>query len=339
MSSSIALAYSAFGLRLCSTEPIPGLIPQSPTSTADLTIHLRSLPTALNEDGADDHLWNVSPYRDRLGRPLAQLWKRAGGELYHLRYLDGTHFVVDQAATRIWAVWSDELTLEDAATYLLGPVFGLVLRLRGFTCLHASAVVLQDRAIAFLGPSGAGKSTMAGAFARDGHPVLTDDVLALSFDASEPKVQPGYPRVRLWPDSAGILYGSSHKLPRLSPNWDKRYLDLTGCGYRFQARALPLAAIYLLGANATEGGAINIDSVHGASALMSLVENEYPSYLRKTPDRASEFRHLGRLARDVPMRRVIHRAEPADLQRLCDVIQDDVQRLFARRPSLNLPAN
>src|SRR5437879_13890138 len=50
--------------------------------------------------------------------------------------------------------------------------------------------------------------------------------------------EPGYPRVRLWPDAVHALYGSSTDLPRLTPTWDKRYLDLAD---QFEPLVLPLA--------------------------------------------------------------------------------------------------
>ena len=170
----------------------------------------------------------------------------AGGGYYRLLYSDGTEFIVDRTGTRIWATWPDTLTLEDMATYLLGPVLGFVLRLRGITCLHASAVAIGDQAIAFLGTAGAGKSTAAVAFAERGYPALSDDVAALSDQEHTFFVQPGYPLLRLWPSTIATLYGPMDTLPRLTPTWDKRYLDLTQNGYRFQQEPLPLAAIYIL---------------------------------------------------------------------------------------------
>ena len=134
--------------------------------------------------------------------------------------------------------WPDSSTLEDAATYLLGPVLGFVLRLRGITCLHASAVAVGDRAIALMGPANAGKSTTAAGFSRMGFPVLADDIVALSEPDEILRVQPAYPQLRLWPESAAFLYGSADALPRLTPTWDKRALDLTQNGCRFQCAAI-----------------------------------------------------------------------------------------------------
>ena len=108
----------------------------------------------------------------------------------------------------------------------MGPVIAFTLRLRGVTCLHASCVAVDDRAIALLGRPGAGKSTTAAAFAQLGYSVLSDDVVVLDDRNGQFRVQPGYPRVNLWPDSVHALFGSEDALPPITPTWGKRYLSL-----------------------------------------------------------------------------------------------------------------
>ena len=93
-----------------------------------------------------------------------------GRRVLRLRYADGCEYHVDAAGTRVACTWPAHFTVEDAATYLLGPVFGLVLRLRGIPSLHASAVALGDRSVAMCGPAGTGKSTTAAALAARGRP-------------------------------------------------------------------------------------------------------------------------------------------------------------------------
>jgi hypothetical protein len=106
-------------------------------------------------------------------------------------------------------------------------------------------VRIGEHAITLLGPPGAGKSTFAAALALRGHRVLTDDVAALAEQRGEVLIQPGYPRLRLWPECPDGPLGYTASLPRLTPNWDKRYLPLTA-GESFQQEAVPLAAIYML---------------------------------------------------------------------------------------------
>jgi hypothetical protein len=91
---------------------------------------------------------------------------------------------------------------------LLGIVMSVLLERRGTLCLHASAVDIGGRAALFLGDKGAGKSTLLSALVQAGHTPLTDDLVAVTQarDAVDTLViQPGYARVKLWPDSLSAL--------------------------------------------------------------------------------------------------------------------------------------
>ena len=91
----------------------------------------------------------------------------AGGEYFGFFYSDGVRFAVERRGREVWGDWPENYTLEDACTYLLGPVIGFVLRLRGVTCLHASAVALAEHAIALAGFPGVPASPpLAAAFAQ-----------------------------------------------------------------------------------------------------------------------------------------------------------------------------
>jgi hypothetical protein len=202
-------------------------------------------------------------------------------------------------------------------------VFGFVLGLRGVCCLHASVVVVDGWAVALLGSAGAGKSTTAAAFARQGYPVLSDDVAALLVRQGRFFVQPAYPHLRLWPNSVATLYGSPDALPTLTPTWEKCRLDLTGQGYHFQEQPTQLAAVYALDERRDEPVAPYVEAFSGRAALLRLLGNTYASRLLYPPARNREFELLGRLARTVPLRRVFPHADPRRLAGLCDVIRED----------------
>ena len=148
---------SAFGLRIWANRSIPGLGPVADeVNGADVRVWLGiAPPVPADESGGTQ---DPDPEAPPEVRPVA------GGRYFRFRYGDGTEFVIDRPGSRVWATWPEPWTVEDAATYLLGPILGFVLRLRGVVCLHASAVAVGDRAVVLLGPSGAGKSTTAAAF-------------------------------------------------------------------------------------------------------------------------------------------------------------------------------
>lgn len=91
--------------------------------------------------------------------------------------------------------------------------------------LHASCVVRDGVALAFVGPSGSGKSTLAAVFCRLGWQLVSDDALAFE-SISPPRVAPAYRSVRLWSDSLRWMGEHDRFLPRVAEGMDKRLLEL-----------------------------------------------------------------------------------------------------------------
>ena len=92
-------------------------------------------------------------------RSLAAAGARSGAARSGLVfvYADGTHFVVNQEGTTIWAGWPTTSTLEATFIYLLGPILGFVLRLRGVVSLHASVLRAREPGLCDHGTGRGGK--------------------------------------------------------------------------------------------------------------------------------------------------------------------------------------
>ncbi len=248
-------------------------------------------------------------------------------------YGDGTEFFVDAPGARVWGKYIAPMTLEDLATYLLGPVMGFVLRRRGITPLHASAVNLNGFAIAICGGAGAGKSTTAAAMALRGWPALCEDIAALQESDGKFCVQPGYRRVCLWPDAVEKLLGDSDALPNLTPTWNKKFLALDGTRARFEGDPAPLSTIYLLGSRVAEANAPRLEVVSPKDALLELVQNTYMNVLLDREQRAAEFELLSRLVTRVRCRRAIPHQDPKRISSLCELIEADAHELARSRTS------
>jgi hypothetical protein len=313
---------------------LPGVHTSPEDGETDVRVHLKDgagFPSFAGVDAKQQEVY-VSENSDARGRPIVRVLSFDGGEYFGFFYYDDARFIVDRAGREIWADWPDtSYTLEDAATYLMGPVIGFVLRLRGVLPLHASAVALGDCAIAIAAGPGAGKSTTAAGFARLGHAVLSDDLAALRERGDDFLVQPGYPRVNVWPDSARNLFGAEDSLAPISPTWDKRYLPLDQNGLRFEQRALPLRAIYLLDDRDAALKSPQITEVEGMPALLNLIANTYVNYLIDPQMRQREFSTLGRLLARTPVRNVRPPADPARLRNLCEAIRDDAAGVIQSR--------
>ncbi len=327
-------SYCVFGLHLRANHSIPGLEPErTPPKAADIEICLGFSPRLEKESSAGPEILTfASSVLLESGEPVLRVWKIANGAFLRLNYFDGMQFWLDSQGTQVWALWPDSSSLEDAATYLLGPVLGLALRLRGVTCLHASAVAFGDRAVAFVGDEGAGKSTTAAALARRGHTVLSDDIVALVERDGAFFVLPAYPYICLWPDSVNILYGPDKTLPSFSPNYDKRQLSLAENRLQFEEQPRRLGAIFLLGERVAEPAAPFLESLTPQEKLVSLVANSYASVLLNQEMRAREFALLGRLLSVVPVQRLRPSQDPARIDLLCNVVERNAPQQ-AREPA------
>jgi len=306
----------------------------STASSPDVELHLGISPCLkVGDSSASEEQEYVSSYTNETGEPEVRVWRVAKGAFLRIAYSDGTQFWLDRKREALWALWPTKLSLEDTASYLLGPILGLLLRLRGITCLHASAVAFKGRSVVFVGPQGAGKSTTAAAFAQRGWGVLSDDIVALLEEEGRFQVLSAYPHLSLWPDSVKMLYGSSEALPRFIPDWDKRRLDLGSQGTRFESRPLPLDTIYILGERRADP-APYVEAVRPRSALLALVADTYANRILDREMRAREFAVLGRLVTTVPIRRV-HPSEDANqLETLCRIIRADLESLGRPRSAV-----
>jgi hypothetical protein len=325
--------YSAYGTSLESDSFVPGLRQEYASSRhPDIFLELSGkpswvrdaerLPSAiLHEKGASHETLDPAFTLSVLGE----------GQFFQLAYSDGTRFVLDAETTRIWGTCGPSQTLEDLAAYLVGPVMGFVLRQRGKTALHASAMCIGAKAVVLTGAAEAGKSTTAAALALRGVPVLCEDIVPLEETPDGFIVEPGHPRICLWPDSVNYLMGSPDALPRLSPNWEKCYLPLDGVRATLETQRHLLGAVYVLSPRVANSEAPKIEPLSTTETLLSLVQNTYMNWLLDREQRAAEFGVLSQLLSHVPGRRIIPHQDPARIGALCDLIVADAERLLANR--------
>lgn len=321
--------YEVYGLTLGSDRPIPGLDAESVPGrgAVDIRVTLGRIPRDL------EHLlvhrgvpYHVAPGYNA-GDPDHLVVRMVdGGSHYQFVYDDAVELVVDREASTVWCRWDSALTIEDAALYLLGPVIGFMLRLRGTTCLHASAVLVDDCALAITGASGAGKSTLAASFASAGYPVLTDDVLPLALVAQRILTRSGYGRLRLYPDTFKHMPGLPDDLPPIAPGWDKCFLNLASHDYVLHREQAPLRAVYVLDWTADAGQVASIAAIPGTAAIPLLAANTYRSDLLNSTMREREFYFLSALASAVPIKRLCPMDDLASVPALRQMLLADFKQ-------------
>jgi hypothetical protein len=327
----VSYSYRAYGLGINSSSHIAGLQPTNlQEGETDLWFEVGPEP-----DWAANLLALPARILSRRSEPPSSadpsfiLTQHGEAEGFQLSYSDGTRFVVDRSTARIWGTYLPPLTAEDLATYFLGPVLGFVLRRRSVTCLHASAVEIRGHAVCFCGEAGYGKSTTAAALGLRGFPVLAEDIVALEERGDEFRVVPGYPRVCLWPESVSLLLGRTDALPRLTPTWEKHYLELDGQRALFAPANLPLGLLYLFAGRSGEQAVPRVEKLSPREAVLALVQNTYMNWLIDREQRAKEFETLCRVVQQVPVRRLVPHTDAEKITGLCELILQDAGAILS----------
>ena len=325
--------YCIYGLHLESQTEIEGLSPALPSKSLlnsdRIEISLGAPPNWVEAAlGLPAEIIYFSRMTSTPGEPAFELAKLGESNFFRFAYADGTRFVLDTQTQRIWGSSPPPLTQEDLFTYLAGPVLGFVLRERGILALHASSFSNGGFAFALCGGQGAGKSTAAAALAIRGVSILCEDITALREKAGIFCASPGYPRVNLWPESATNLFGSRMALPRITPNWEKRFLALDGGAGKFANSERQLAGVYIL-EERSDDGVPRIEEVPAREATMLLVQNTYMNYLLGKEQRAEEFAALARLASRVRICKLLSPRDPAKIGAMCGLLESDSASLAA----------
>ena len=166
----------------------------------------------------------------------------------------------------------------------------ITLAWRGILPLHASAVVLNDRAWLVAGNPAAGKSTLAAELVEAGAMLLADDLTALS-PGPVPRAWRGRPEMRLHPKTAERI----EQVGEPEPTDDERGKLLVRPVSRAVDRAWPVGGILLLSQTAADG----LGPGETAIAVGSLLFR--PKIVSALPGRALVRAGLLELARTVPM--------------------------------------
>lgn len=187
MSTGQAFHYDAFGLSIASDFPLHELRPGQPYDVPDLRILNHPIGVAMPERADGVLMDYTSP------EGVLMAWPEVAG-----------FRIVDERT--IWVHKPDATSDRMLAFPLLGPVMAWLLNSRGLFVLHASAIQVEGRTIAFLGDKLAGKSTTAAAFVRAGHSLVTDDLLAITMEnGKQPKCLPAFPQLKLDDNAAAKL--------------------------------------------------------------------------------------------------------------------------------------
>lgn len=250
--------YVMSGLRVESDCAMPGLI-ETDRAAGVPNIRLRrgEVPTEL----ADSTISGPN-------------WQMAEGQ-FLLRIPGIVRMVLDAGTTITWKC-EDATSPEDAAIFVTGSGFGLLMHQHGRSILHASAVEVCGKAVLFCGPSGAGKSTLAAALAARGFGHVADDQCVLSdISGGAALVHPDGRAHKLWEQAINQLDLTDRSGPAIRSELRKFYVQPG----RASIAPIPLAAIYVLAEarapDIAKGERVAITPLNLADAALMVRANAY----------------------------------------------------------------
>lgn len=282
--------HRVYGLTLASDFPFAHRLAAG-RGAPDLTFSI-GVPPSPAQPGA--RLYS-SPWRDETGESALYLDRFPGTDV--LRFPGTADFYLEPGC--ITGHLLDPGGRELMELRLLGPVLSYWLERLGIPVLHAAAVRIGDGAVGFLAPSGGGKSSLAAALLQAGAPLLTDDVLPVEESAGTFLARPGFPQMRMEPDSARRFLGRTDGLASISPDDSKLHVPVDA----FCGMATPLAGLYLV---ERRPGPLEILPLSRREAVVELVRHSFSPYLVEAvglqPRRLDLF---VRLVRQVPVHRLL----------------------------------
>lgn len=214
----------------------------------------------------------------------ARLWRVAGGFEYLTS--DAGLFRIDIDQGRIRVPCTGDTLLREQRLHGMPMILSFLSR--GDISLHAAAVQVGTGAVVLAAPSRFGKSTLAMAFQRAGHRVLSEDLICCRPATGE--ALPGPALLRIRPD----VY--SNDLPEglfvAARREDRVFVgfDPTRAG---SSAPVPVSAIVFL----REATALSVEPADPATALKDLWRLSFRTGTEEA--RADSFRNLSRLAGSV----------------------------------------
>lgn len=180
-------------------------------------------------------------------------------------------------------------------SFLVSPFMPLRLRtvMKSFP-LHAAVIAMGDKAVAICGPSGAGKTTLALYLREQSHAIIADDLAAI--DLATGLVHHGAAFCRIDPKHPAARRASGAR--RANARVAKHFLDTSDHAFWSSPRALPLAAIFMLGSSDDRPTTVELlGQPHAGLALGSNLSGEMfpPSLSARQAGLAAAFEMAGRI--------------------------------------------
>jgi hypothetical protein len=222
-------------------------------------------------------------------------------------------FLVAADGRRITCRRIDASSVESFQVYMLGQALSFALVRQRFEPLHATAVVVDGQAVAFLGDNAFGKSSLAACFVAAGHPLLTDDLLIVRESSHRLLAYPGPPRIKLFPKIARRFFGHTANSVRMNGDTEKLIVPLDE--HRRCDSPVALKAIYSLAAprDACRTRDVSVETLSSRDAFVALLKGTFNRRLVTSQRLERQFGFIASLSDLISVKKLTY---PRTIERL-----------------------
>ena len=246
--TTVLSAGGAFGLEVLATYDIPALAEVNGAAQARRTICRERDARELEREWREEEADRAVELRHPDGRLFMSI-SRHPDLGYHVWAPRHGRHVISNDGRQIWSALPRRSPLGWQRLFF-AQTLPLAAALQGLEVLHASAVSVAGRAIAFTASSGTGKSSLAAHAVAFGAEFVTDDVLALELVEGAVLAHPGPRRASLAASELRAMQPNGRlRLGTCIGETDKLHLEPPSV-----SAALPLAIVYRVRRTTNAGG-------------------------------------------------------------------------------------
>jgi len=306
-SNSDKFSYFSYGLNIDSSIRMPDLVPGG--NGADITFRFGELSDEYLDSVIRTPVLETPGCRVRVSENAMSFdWPIIGKFLI----TEGCEVVVQPA---------DGALQDDLMPFLTGPAMIALLHQRGYLVLHASCVLVNGIAVAFLGAKGFGKSTLAACMYARGHSLVSDDIVPVYFSNGKVYTLPGYPRIKLYPDSVVAAGSDPNGLPYIHRLIEKHSFS---CPNEGAVGPVELGALYVL----EKSDDVRIDDLDLSAMFIELITNTHAGHhLARLNSQERHFRQCQELVRTIPAFRMSRPHRFGEIDEVCQELERHISEV------------
>jgi hypothetical protein len=146
--------------------------------------------------------------------------------------------------------------------------------------------------------------------------VVTDDLTAIRVDDGTALVLPGFPQLKLWPETAAHLGDNPETLARARPGVAKR---IRPARKGFSGKPLPVACAYVL----ADGARTALERVRPREAAIELLRHSWAPRTVRAAAPSAQLHRCAAVAAAVPVVRLRKTRSLAGLETLAEAVEQD----------------